>query len=69
MLFIAGKNYLKREKEKKEAREKEIQNDPLPKEAPEERKTMSIAERARLAQNLSDSGEEEPEESREDTEE
>ena len=69
MLFIAGKNYLKREKEKKEAREKEIQNDPLPKEAPEERKTMSIAERARLAQNLSDSGKEEPEESRADTEE
>ena len=30
---------------------------------------MSIAERARLAQNLSDSGEEEPEESQEDTEE
>ena len=69
MLFIAGKNYLRREKEKKEAQEKEIQNNPLPKEEPEERKTMSIAERARLAQNLSDREEEETEENREGTEE
>lgn len=67
--FYCGKELSEKREGEKEAQEKEIQNNPLPKEEPEERKTMSIAERARLAQNLSDREEEETEENREGTEE
>lgn len=54
MLFISGKNFLRREKEKKEAEARELQNHPLPEDKPQERKAMTIAERARLAEGLSD---------------
>lgn len=54
MLFIGGKNLLKREKEKKEAAEAERQNNPEPAEGQQEKKTMTIAERARLAGALAE---------------
>lgn len=54
MLFIGGKNLLKREKEKKEAAEAERQNNPEPVEEQQEKKPMTIAERARLAGALAE---------------
>ena len=53
MLFIGGRNYLRREKEKRaeqEAQEQVIRET----QSVEEKKTMSIAERARLAESLDD---------------
>ena len=57
MLFIGGRNYLRREKEKRA--EQEAQTQVIRETQPaEEKKTMSIAERARLAENLDDAPEE-----------
>ena len=56
MLFIGGRNYLRREKEKRA--EQEAQTQVIRETQPaEEKKTMSIAERARLAESLDDAGE------------
>ena len=56
MLFKGGKNYLRREKEKRA--EQEAQTQVIRETQPaEEKKTMSIAERARLAESLDDVGE------------
>ena len=53
MLIVGGRNYLRREKEKRA--EQEAQTQTAQKAQPdEEKKTMSIAERARLAENLDD---------------
>lgn len=53
MLFIGGRNYLRREKEKRA--EQEAQEQVIRETQPvEEKKTMSIAERARLAESLDD---------------
>ncbi len=52
MLVIGGKNFLKKQKEKQEAEAAEQKSDsPVPEEP---RKTMSIAERARLASTLAE---------------
>lgn len=54
MLVIGGKNFIKNDKEKR-AREAAMEEQKLAEpEKPEEKKTMSIAERARLASNLED---------------
>lgn len=53
MLFIGGKNWMKRDKEKKEAEEQARRENPQPEEY-QEQKPMSIAERARLAEALSE---------------
>ena len=56
MLFVGGRNYLRREKEKHA--EQEAQAQIIRKTQPaEEKKTMSIADRARLAGGLDDSEE------------
>ena len=56
MLFVGGRNYLRREKEKRA--EQEAQTQVIRETQPaEEKKTMSIAERARLAESLDDAGE------------
>ena len=56
MLFVGGRNYLRREKEKHA--EQEVQAQIIRKTQPaEEKKTMSIADRARLAGGLDDSEE------------
>ena len=56
MLFKGGRNYLRREKEKRA--EQEAQTQVIRETQPaEEKKTMSIAERARLAESLDDVGE------------
>lgn len=56
MLFIGGRNYLRREKEKRA--EQEVQEQLVRETQPvEEKKTMSIAERARLAESLDDAEE------------
>ena len=56
MLFVGGRNYLRREKEKRA--EQEAQAQIIRETQPaEEKKTMSIAERARLAESLDDVGE------------
>ena len=56
MLFIGGRNYLRREKEKRA--EQEAQTQVIRETQPaEEKKTMSIAERSRLAESLDDAGE------------
>lgn len=56
MLFIGGKNFIKRDKEKRAmeeaARAEEKSGEP---EKTTEKKTMSIAERARLASSLEES--------------
>ena len=56
MLFIGGRNYLRREKEKRAEQEVQAQ---IEKETHpvEEKKSMSIAERARLAESLDDAEE------------
>lgn len=55
MLFKGGRNYLRREKEKRA--EQEAQTQVIRETQPaEEKKTMSIAERARLAESLDDVG-------------
>ena len=56
MLFVGGRNYLRREKEKHAAQEAQAQIIRQTQPA-EEKKTMSIAERARLAGGLDDSEE------------
>ena len=56
MLFIGGRNYLRREKEKRAEQEAQTQVIRETQTA-EEKKTMSIAERARLAESLDDVGE------------
>lgn len=60
MLIIGGKNILRREKEKREAAEQEIQNYSQTEEQ-QEQKSMSITERARLTEALSEKEEEERE--------
>ena len=56
MLFVGGRNYLRREKEKRA--EQEAQAQIIRKTQPaEEKKTMSIEDRARLAGGLDDSEE------------
>ena len=56
MLFIGGRNYLRREKEKRA--EQEAQAQIIRETQPaEEKKTMSIADRARLAEGLDDAEE------------
>ena len=56
MLFVGGRNYLRREKEKHAQQEAQAQI--IRKTQPaEEKKTMSIADRARLAGGLDDSEE------------
>ena len=56
MLFVGGRNYLRREKEKHA--EQEAQAQIIRETQPEkEKKTMSIADRARLAEGLDDAEE------------
>ena len=56
MLFVGGRNYLRREKEKRA--EQEAQTQVIRETQPaEEKKTMSIADRARLAEGLDDAEE------------
>ena len=56
MLFVGGRNYLRREKEKHA--EQEAQAQIIRKTQPaKEKKTMSIADRARLAEGLDDAEE------------
>ena len=56
MLFTGGRNYLRREKEKRA--EQEAQAQIIRETQPaEEKKTMSIADRARLAEGLDDAEE------------
>ena len=56
MLFVGGRNYLRREKEKRA--EQEAQAQIIRETQPtEEKKTMSIADRARLAEGLDDAEE------------
>lgn len=53
MLFVGGRNYLRREKEKRA--EQEAQAQIIRETQPaKEKKTMSIADRARLAESLDD---------------
>lgn len=56
MLFIGGRNYLRREKEKRAEQEAQAQII-REKQPAEEKKTMSIADRARLAEGLDDAEE------------
>lgn len=59
MLFIGGKNFLKRDKERREREEAVmVEQKAAEPEKPAEKKTMSIAERARLASNLEDAEDE-----------
>ncbi len=59
MLFIGGKNFLKRDKERREREEVAmVEQKAAEPEKPAEKKTMSIAERARLASNLEDAEDE-----------
>ena len=56
MLFVGGRNYLRREKEKRA--EQEAQEQIIRETQPaKEKKTMSIADRARLAEGLDDAEE------------
>ena len=56
MLFVGGRNYLRREKEKRA--EQEAQTQIIRETQPaKEKKTMSIADRARLAEGLDDAEE------------
>ena len=56
MLFVGGRNYLRREKEKRA--EQEAQAQIISETQPaKEKKTMSIADRARLAEGLDDAEE------------
>ena len=60
MLFIGGKNFIKRDKERRAREEAEmLEQKAAEPEKPAEKKTMSIAERARLASNLDDAEDEE----------
>lgn len=55
MLFIGGKNFIKRDKEKREREAAAMAEQKAAEpEKPAEKKTMSIAERARLASSLED---------------
>ena len=55
MLFIGGKNFIKRDKERRAREEAEmVEQKAAEPEKSAEKKTMSIAERARLASNLDD---------------
>ena len=55
MLFIGGKNFIKRDKEKREREADALAEQKAAEpEKPAEKKPMSIAERARLASNLED---------------
>lgn len=54
MLFVGGRNYLRREKEKRAEQEAQIIRETQP---AKEKKTMSIADRARLAEGLDDAEE------------
>ena len=56
MLFVGGRNYLRREKEKRAEQEAQAQSIRETQPA-EEKKTMSIADRARLAEGLDDAEE------------
>ena len=56
MLFVGGRNYLRREKEK-HAEQENMTLTELKKVIEEEKKTMSIADRARLAEGLDDAEE------------
>lgn len=59
MLFIGGKNFLKRDKERREREEAVmVEQKAAEPEKPAEKKTMSIAERARLASDLEDAEDE-----------
>lgn len=56
MLFVSGKNYLKQDKEKRAAEAAEAEK--VSQEEPQaEKKPMSIAERARLAEKLKETDE------------
>lgn len=58
MLFIGGKNFIKRDKEKRAMEEAAMAEEKAAEpEKTTEKKTMSIAERARLASNLDDAEE------------
>lgn len=58
MLFIGGKNFIKRDKEKRAMEEAAMAEEKVAEpEKTTEKKTMSIAERARLASNLDDAKE------------
>ena len=58
MLFIGGKNFIKRDKEKRVMEEAAMAEEKVAEpEKTTEKKTMSIAERARLASNLDDAEE------------
>lgn len=58
MLFIGGKNFIKRDKEKRAMEEAAMAEEKVAEpEKTTEKKTMSIAERARLASNLDDAEE------------
>ena len=66
MLFIGGKNFIERDKENRLQREEEEKEQAAAEPEPaEEKKSMSIAERANLAANLAEEnaeqGQEEPE--------
>lgn len=56
MLFVGGRNYLRREKEKRAEQEAQAQSIRETQPA-KEKKTMSIADRARLAEGLDDAEE------------
>ena len=56
MLFVGGRNYLRREKEKRAEQEAQAQISRETQPA-KEKKTMSIADRARLAEGLDDAEE------------
>lgn len=56
MLFVGGRNYLRREKEKRAEQEAQVQIIRETQPA-KEKKTMSIADRARLAEGLDDAEE------------
>ena len=56
MLFIGGKNFIKRDKEKRAMEEAAMAEEKAAEpEKTTEKKTMSIAERARLASSLEES--------------
>ena len=58
MLFIGGKNFIKRDKEKRAMEEAAmVEEKAAEPEKTTEKKTMSIAERARLASSLDDAEE------------
>ncbi|MBU5480673.1 DUF308 domain-containing protein [Blautia sp. MSJ-19] len=54
MLFIGGKNFIKRDKEKRAMEAAMMEQKAAEPEPQQEKKSMSIAERARLASNLED---------------